>query len=670
MPSSCVPRCRQLLQAPVPMTSICLSSAFRFGPWCRAAAILFLGLAGSFTVRSQAIQGISNDQLPGGSGPVKLSQPAVAKGNSQSDRSDRDSRGRADRRVSDRQLEQTRGNYRPSEFELFVRQLAGITRAQGERLDEDGAETLRRFGTELLSGSQASDQDLALEAPNLVPDDYVIGPGDEVIVNLWGSVEANLRLEVDRGGRIALPRVGTVSLTGVRYADLRAVIAQRVAAQFRNFDVAVSLGQVRAVRVYVTGFVQRPGGISVSGLSTVLRALLAAGGPTAVGTLRNIQLKRAGAAMAQLDLYDLLLRGDRNADRVLRNDDVIHVGPVGPQVGVIGSVNKPAVFELRSGETVADVLAMAGGLSAVANRSSAVVHRLDERNGQAVRDVDLVNGLAQSLSNGDVLRVLSVADVARPALRQNKRVRVEGEVQRPGDYLLPPNSSLRDAVAAAGGTTREAYLFATEFTREAVRLAQIENYERALRDLETEYTRAAVTRKEKVAPPADDVVARNLGQLKLIERLRSAQPSGRVVLPLIQGDQQLPELAVEDGDRIYVPAKPSTVNVYGSVFNAGSYVFAAGRSLDQYLGMAGGAKRSGDKGSMFVIRANGSVVSNLSNRGWNMGGGAVEALQALPGDTVFVPEDMFHSSATAELKDWANILYQFGLGALALKNLK
>lgn len=638
------------------------------------ATLLCLGLVGSFGVAAQAIPGVANEQLSGGGGPVRLSQP-TSDAQSSRERNSRDSKGSSTDRSSNGkngagEADISRDFYRPSEFEQFVRQLAGLTRPKVDPLAEED-QPIRRFGVELLTPKSSADSE-PVEPATLVPDDYLVGAGDELVLNLWGAVEGNLRLTVDRSGRIVIPRVGAVSVAGLRFADLKPAIAKRVANQFRNFELSVGLGQVRGMRVYVTGFVQRPGAQTVGGLSTVLHGLMAAGGPTAVGSLRNIQLRRGGVLVGTLDLYDLLLRGDRSADRSLRSDDVIHVGPVGAQVGVIGSVNKPAVFELKAGETIADALAMAGGLSTVANRNSAVIHRLDERAGQALRDVKLSEAASQALANGDVLRALSMADMARPVLRQSKRVRVDGEVQKPGDYVLPANSTLADALQAAGGLTAEAFVFGAEFTRESVRLSQMENYDRTLRDLEFEYTRAAINQKEKGVPPTTDgVVARSLSQLKLIERLRMVQPTGRVVLQMSPADAALPALALEDGDRLYVPARPSSINVYGSVFNSGSYVFTEGRSLDQYVGLAGGVTKGGDSGSMFVLRANGTVVSNRSSRvAWMMGGGAVQALKALPGDTVFVPEDLYRADFLAEAKDWAQILYQFGLGAAALNSFK
>lgn len=556
----------------------------------------------------------------------------------------------------------------PSEFELFVSRLATNSKSSFDR-DGEPMQLVRYFGSQLSQGNPVDEGD---DGPSLVPEDYLIGAGDEILLNLWGSVEANLRLQVDRTGMVAIPRVGSVAVSGLRFSELRKVLALRVGQQFKNFDLSVALGAVKSVRVYVTGFVQKPGAYPVSALSSMLQAVMAAGGPTAVGSFRNIQLRRGSATLSSLDLYDFLLKGDRSADRPLRSGDVIHVGAVGPQVGVIGSVNNQAVFELRAGETVNDVLRMAGGASAVANRTVASLYSFDDKAGQALKSVDLQKDQGLVLKHGDVLRISSAADLARPSVGLSKRVRVDGEVQRPGDYVLPAGSTLRDAIAAAGGLTSEAFVFGAEFTRESTRISQQENYDRALRELETEFNRAAVTRKEKVVPPDGAVVGRSLDQLQLIERLRSVKPTGRIVLQFGPQDRDLPLLAVEDRDRLFVPSRPTSINVYGSVFNGGSYLFADGRNLEQYLSLAGGPTRNADADSTFVIRANGSVVSARNTRsGWSFSGAqAVEALAALPGDTIFVPENMNKVSWTQEAKDWASILSQFGLGAVALKNLK
>ena len=536
----------------------------------------------------------------------------------------------------------------PSEFEVFVQRLSAPTE-------------IRRFGAELMTPT-----DEAAETQPLVPPDYLIKPGDEILLTLWGSVDADLRLQVDRSGRVSIPRVGPVLVSGVRYADLPGAISQRVAQVFRNFELSVSLGQLRGQRVYVTGFVAKPGSYNVSSLATVVQALLKAGGPSAAGSFRNIEVKRGNQRVTGFDLYDFLLSGDRSADRMLQGDDVIHVGPVGTQVALIGSVNRAAIFELKPGETVTDLLRMAGGFSAVADRSRLAVERLDDR--ATVRIVQLALPAAgnSALMNGDVLRAFSAIDSALPVQRQNKRVRIEGEVARPGEYVLPPQSSIADALAAAGGLTEKAYVFGTEFSRESVRATQQLNYERALRDLETDLARNVSTQRTSNAEEATAAAGRESANARLLTALRSQRPSGRIVLQVPPSARELPALELEDGDRLLVPPRPSSVGVFGSVFNAGSYLYGEGRAVDEYLNLAGGPTRGADAASAFVIRANGSVVSGRQSGGWFNRGTGLEGLRAEAGDTVFVPEELNKTTFVQNAKDWTQILYQFGVGLAAI----
>lgn len=540
------------------------------------------------------------------------------------------------------------------EFEEFVQRLAFPYE-------------VRRFGAELMTPAQ---DPTSAEHSAVVPPDYAIATGDELVVTIWGSVDADLRLPVDRSGRITIPRVGPVMVAGVRYADVTETVRRRVAQVFRNFDLSVSLGQLRGVRVYVTGFVARPGTYSVSSLATVAQVLMRAGGPSAAGSFRQISLRRAGQPVANFDLYDLLLRGDRAGDRVVAADDVVHVEAVGPQVALIGSVNKPAIFELKPGETVADVLRMAGGFTAVADRKRLAVERLDERNSVRITQLELPAALSAALGNGDVLRAFSAVDSAQPVQRQNKRVRVEGEVLRPGEYVLPAASSIADAIQAAGGLTASAYLFGTEFSRESVRVTQQENYERALRDLETDFTRAATTQRATTADEAAAQAARANATARLVERLRAVKPTGRIVLQMQPDSRELPNLALEDGDRLYVPPRPTTVGVFGSVFNGGSYLFGEGRSVEDYLRLAGGPTKGADADSTFVIRANGSVVSGRQQTGgWFGGGSGLGAVNAQAGDTIFVPEEANKTTFVQNAKDWTQILYQFGVGLAAIATI-
>ena len=574
--------------------------------------------------------------------------------------------------------------YVPDDFERYVRKLAGIDESRAAAVPQiprdpsrptsipvpppaDAAQPdIRRFGSDLILGAQP------LAAPDhgaLVPADYVVSAGDELQITLWGSVDADVRATVDRSGRISLPRVGSFMVAGTRYADLPEVIGRRVGQVFKNFQISVGLGQLRSVRVYVTGFAKRPGAHYVTSLSTIVNVLMRSGGPSSAGSYRKIELRRGGQTVATFDLYDLLLKGDKSADRVVQAEDVVHIGAVGPQVGMIGSVNKPAVFELKPEDTVQDVLAMAGGFTAVADRSRLTLESLSQRDGERIVQLRWPDEAKRTLASGDVLRAFSQVDSRLSIQLQNKRIRVEGEVAQPGEYVLPPDSTLADALRAAGGLTPMAYLFGAEFTRESVRATQQDNYERALRDLEVEFAKAAYTRRALTADEAAAQAAAGSGSSVLIQRLRDVKPTGRVVLQLDPSAPQLPPLALEDGDRLYVPARPNTVGVFGSVFNGGSYLFAQGKSVDDFLKLAGGPTRGADAESVFVLRANGSVVSARQDGGW-FRDGSLAGLPAQPGDTIFVPEEVGKTSFVQNAKEWTQLLAQFGLGAAAIKTLK
>lgn len=618
------------------------------------ARIAALGLAlSSFAAQSQDTQQPPTRQTTANTvdqcatavpGPVRLRQPASAQDRPEANVAldPRDTLA-APRRI-------TRKAEMPAavgEFELFVQRLAGET------------VLIRRFGAELMQQEEPG-----AETSPQIPSDYLVKPGDELLVTIWGSVDADIRTRVDRNGRITIPRIGPVLVAGIRYSDLGTTISQRVGQVFRNFQISVALGQLRAQRVYVTGFVERPGAYSVSSLSTVLNALVQAGGPSAAGSLRQVDVMRGGTRAASLDLYEFLLRGNRSGDMVIQPDDVVHVGPLGTQVGLIGSVNRPGVYELKSGETVADLLRMAGGFTAVADRSRVSLERLDDRATVRITQLGLPGSDSQSLMQGDVLRAFSAVDSSLPVQRQNKRVKVEGEVARPGEYLLPPQSTIEDAIAVAGGLTSSAYLFGTDFSRESVRVTQQQNFDRALRDLEVDLARNTSTqRAANAGEEAALQASRDSANTRLVSSLRALRPTGRIVLQIQPEARSLPPLALEDGDRIHVPPRPTTVGVFGSVFNGGSYLYTEGRPLGVYLGLAGGPTRGADVQSAFVVRANGTVVSGQqTSRHLLSGPDGIDSVRAEPGDTVFVPEEINKTTFVQAAKDWTQILYQFGLG--------
>jgi protein involved in polysaccharide export with SLBB domain len=528
----------------------------------------------------------------------------------------------------------------------------------------NGGKLLARFGSELRRDFRGLDQ---IEAPARVPAQYILQVGDEVTVNVWGSVDAEWLLRVDRAGRLTLPRVGPIVVAGASAGELEQLIRSRLNRVFKSFEVSAAVTEISPLRVHVTGFVERPGEYIVPGLTTISRALSLAQGPSAGGSFRRVRLVRNDTDVVMFDLYTLLAKGSRRDDVLLQPDDVLHVEAAGPQVALYGSVNRAAVFEFLPGESVGDLLRFAGGFSSLADRTRLTLERLANRDGVGAVQVSLPADEGMRLVDGDMLQALSVTVAAVPSQLRNKRVRVEGEVLRPGEYVLPRGVTLTEAVQMAGGPTESAFLFGAELRRERVRLTQEVNYERALKELEAEIGRTSAVRSSPTEQAAAARVADEGRQF--LDRLRARRPEGRMVLDITPQSTQLPALELEDGDIVLLPPRSQSVGVFGSVYSTGSFIHDGKRDLGFYLRRAGGPTAGADHKSSFVVRADGSVVSARQDDGWSSIS-RFESLPALPGDTLFVPEKLDRVSFVEGAKDWTQIFYQLGLGLLGLKALR
>ena len=507
--------------------------------------------------------------------------------------------------------------------------------------------------------------------------DYVIGTGDELQIRGWGMVDIDVSARVDRSGAIYIPRVGSVKVAGIKYRDLQDYLKKAVSKIFTNFDLTASVSQTRAVQVYVVGHAVRPGTYTLSAMSTLLNALFTSGGPDNFGSMRNIQVKRGGATVTTFDLYDMLVKGDKSRDVPLQDGDVIYIPEVGPMVALTGNVKNPAVFELKGASSLADVITWAGGFDTAAELKQVIVEKNVDNNYQTVADLvadkeNIAGRLAGiPLRPADVFRVFSPAAVPVEAQISNEYVRVVGEVKQSGVIKIRKGETLRELIARLGGPTENGYLYATKFTRESVRRAQQaklnEVADRFERDIEATATQrvAGTTDKENVATIQAEVER----QRRLAQKLRAVKAEGRIVLELPDADAQvknLPDLELQNGDSIYVPRKPGTVDVVGSVFQQNAFIYKPRRTVNDYLALAGGPTATADTSEIYLIRADGTSQSGRSI-GWFSGVGSV---RVNPGDAVVVPEKLERSSLTQNLKEWTSILYQFGLGAAGLKVLK
>ena len=300
--------------------------------------------------------------------------------------------------------------------------------------------TLPIFGADLFR------QPPSTFAPvNMVPvtPDYVIGPEDELLIQVWGQVTLDSHYKVDRSGSIYVPQVGTLHVAGLTFSQLHDYLKTQFGRIFRNFDLSVNMGQLRSIQVFVVGQARQPGSYTISSLSTLTSALFATGGPSPEGSMRNIELKRGGKVVVDFDLYDLLEYGDKSHDMQLLPGDVIYIPPVGPQVAVAGSVNHPAIYELKSasGTTVGDILKLAAGLTNVASSQRVRLERIDDRRERSITEVSLdTQGQSTIVHDGDLLEVVAVMDEYKDA------VTLRGNVANPGRYVWKPGMRVSDLI--------------------------------------------------------------------------------------------------------------------------------------------------------------------------------------------------------------------------------
>ena len=338
--------------------------------------------------------------------------------------------------------------------------IAGLTEAQAEQrlsveavladfnievirlpLERTGEEALKPFGYDLFAGIPTTFAP-ATDVP--VPAEYVIGPGDQIRVQLFGDVNQSYLLTVGRDGSINFPELGPIDVAGQTFSQLRENLEQRVARQMIGTNASVTVGETRSIRVFVLGEAYQPGSYTVSGLSTITNALFVSGGVKEIGSLRNVQLKRRGELVSRLDLYDLLLHGDTSDDSRLLPGDVIFIPPVGKTVAVTGEVRRPAIYEVADETTPRQLVALAGGLAPEADPSLVRLERINERRQRVTLDVDLSRPDAQAaaLISGDVLRVLPIRTVLEDS------VLVQGQIYRPGAVQYRPGMRLSDVIGS------------------------------------------------------------------------------------------------------------------------------------------------------------------------------------------------------------------------------
>lgn len=328
--------------------------------------------------------------------------------------------------------------------------LKSVESLEDESLDEnpvvdvkkpakDQTVTLKPFGADLFSNGPSSFTP-ASDIP--VPADYVMGPGDNIVIQLYGKENNAYSLTINREGQVQFPEIGPVNLAGLSFSQAQTVLNEVVEKQMIGVKSSVTMGALRSIRIFVLGEVVQPGSFTVGALSTMTNALFASGGINKVGSFRTIQLKRQGKVVTTLDLYDLLLRGDTSGDARLMPGDVLFVPPVGETITVMGAVTRPAIYELQNAADAAGAIALAGGASTNAYLPESRLERIGERGEKTLINLDLTKARdkAQPIKDGDVLRISSVLDIVQD------KVSLKGHIKRAEEFAWTRGARFTDAI--------------------------------------------------------------------------------------------------------------------------------------------------------------------------------------------------------------------------------
>ena len=426
--------------------------------------------------------------------------------------------------------------------------------------------------------------------------DYVIGPGDTLVLNIWGATQQTVPIAVDTDGKIFLPKAGPVYVWGLTLGETEALIKRTLQEHYANFNISVSMGRLRTIRIFVFGEVKVPGTYYLSPQATALHALYAAYGPTKVGTLRQIKLLRADKSEGVIDLYEVLIKGNNKLDFPLKANDTILVPPIGNVIGVAGNVKRPAIYETMGLTPLTQMLEMGGGLSAAGYLQRIQIERIQNHERKVIQDFEFSvfedlqkKGSSILLQDGDLVSIFPITS------QRYNFVSILGSVERPGDYELKGGMRLRDLLEKAGGVFPGSYLERAELAR----------YQ---------------TDKHR------EIISVDLWKL-------------------LSGDESL-NLPLKEWDVLTVYSKsqvipPKFVEVQGAVNEPGTYELTEGMRLSDLVFRAGGLGRTATPEIAELFRANGeepAKVISFSLEEVLKGGDAQKDLYLSEGDRLFIRE--------------------------------
>jgi polysaccharide export outer membrane protein len=398
--------------------------------------------------------------------------------------------------------------------------------------------------------------------------------------------------------------VGSVNLAGLTFGEAQNLVRKKIQEELIGTEITIELNELRSITVYILGEAYQPGAFTLSALSTVTNALFLSGGVNKLGSLRNIQIKRAGKLVNTYDLYDLLARGDTSTDLRLEDGDVIFIPFREKKVTAGGSFKRPHLYELREGETLKDVILFAGGFKSEVSVNPIIEYSTINRisNKREISNIVYSNkNFKKEVFDGDVVNVFEYSGL------KSHSVELKGQFINPGVYSISEGETILDVISKAGGYTKSAFTEGAIFLRKEVADLEKEGFLRSADNLEQIMIQIV---QDSTGSEGASISFEPFNTL--ISKLREIEPVGRVVTSLDTLDLKTDPYAnfeLRDGDSIYIPKRPSSVTIVGEVLNPTSIQYYSQNDIEDYIALAGGLNFQADKNRIYIINPNGEAQS-------------------------------------------------------------
>lgn len=511
--------------------------------------------------------------------------------------------------VRDNLIEEINAKKSSTEEKVFKAPSSTIQKPEEEKSDKFGLNFFRTMQTSFMP----------INEPTFDPN-YIIGVGDELKLQFTGQKDLNLNLTVNRDGSINLPEIGKLFVAGLSLQRVDALLLETVKQAFIGVQVFTTLSSIRDMQILVVGEAAYPGVYTLPGNATILNVLSAAGGFNEEASLRQIKINREGKTVRTIDLYDAFIYGNfSKVNEPLKPGDTIFIDSSKFEIRIQGGVRRPGIYELLEQEGYADLLFFANGYTNAAKKDELQLSRIsNESITYNIYDDQFIRNI--KLLHEDIISIQSIDTIL---------VEILGAVSRPGSYLLPQNANFIDLIDIAGGYNDNAYPFGGIYTTNSAKSQEALSLERIRKDLVSFLTRAPLKSGES-----------NYDISLINKEYTSLEPLGRVSLDLNLNSLRTKNLnfSLQDEDTLFIPVFQNIIHVFGDVENPGSFVFQSGKSVLDYIKLAGGKKESAsDKvilyhpnGESEIFKSNNNLLSLLGNNDNHL---------IFPGSLIFIPRE-------------------------------